>query len=117
MAPIHISPLGKGRMIQETTEEITDTHLRWQVELESRYARRNKVRYIDYLLNELEMLNLADCDAMPMALKREVRDFFEAHEHFLGRKPLRDLCIPESMEALYDIQDNFLLGSEDEEEY
>lgn len=103
-------------MIRETSLEITDTHLRWQVELESKYARRNKVRYIDYLLNELEMLNLADCDAMPMALKREIKDFFEANEHPLGRKPLRDLCIPEAMEGLYDIQDTYLLGSEDEED-
>src|SRR5438045_1933051 len=35
---------------------------------EMKYARRNKMRYIDKLLNELEMLNLADQREMPRGL-------------------------------------------------
>lgn len=103
-------------MIRDTSVEITELYKRWQVELESRYARRNKVRYIDYLLNELELLNLADARTMPAELRREVRLFVESCEHSLASKAEKDLTIAETMEALYDIQDTLLLGSDEDEE-
>ena len=37
-----------------------------------KYARRNKMRYIDQLLNELEMLNLADQQGLPRPLSTAV---------------------------------------------
>jgi hypothetical protein len=103
-------------MIRETSVEITELYQRWQVELESRYARRNKVRYIDHLLNELELLNLAEAPAMPSDLRREVKRFLDSVEHSLCAKPEKDLTIQESMEALYDIQDTLLLGGEEDDE-
>jgi hypothetical protein len=103
-------------MIRETSVEITELYQRWQVELESRYARRNKVRYIDHLLNELELLNLAEAPAMPSDLRREVKRFLDSVEHNLCSKPEKDLTIQESMEALYDIQDTLLLGGEEDDE-
>jgi hypothetical protein len=103
-------------MIRETSVEIGDLYKRWQVELESRYARRNKVRYIDHLLNELELLNLADAPAMPEDLRREVKEFLAGFEHGLASKPVKELTIQQSMEALYDIQDTLLLGGEEDDE-
>jgi hypothetical protein len=103
-------------MIRATSLEITDTHHRWQAEMESRYARRNKIRYIDHLLNELEMLNLGEVASMPMGLRREVKEFLEANAHILGNRSMRGLTIAQSMDALYDIQDSLLLGSEDDED-
>jgi hypothetical protein len=103
-------------MIGDTSVEIGELYKRWQVELESRYARRNKVRYIDHLLNELELLNLADATAMPVDLRREVKEFLDGFEHSLCSKREKDLTIQESMEALYDIQDTLLVGGEEDEE-
>src|SRR2546428_10367341 len=103
-------------MIRDTSVEIGELYKRWQIELENRYARRNKVRYIDHLLNELELLNLADAGAMPDDLRHEVKELCEEFEHSVCSKREKDLTIQESMEALYDIQDMLLLGSEAEEE-
>jgi hypothetical protein len=97
-------------MIRETSLEIGDSYKRWQVELESRYARRNRVHYIDQLLNQLELLNLAEAGVMPDGLRSQVRELLDGAEHQLCSKRPRDLAIGECMEALYDIQDTLLLG-------
>jgi hypothetical protein len=97
-------------MIRETSLEIGDSYKRWQVELESRYARRNKVHYIDQLLNQLELLNLAEAGVMSDQLRAQVRELLDDAEHQLCSKRPRDLAIGECMEALYDIQDTLLLG-------
>lgn len=103
-------------MINETSVQISHQYKRWQVELESRHARRNKVRYIDRLLDRLELLNLAESPALPPAFRREVRHFLLDCEHRFGMRPERDLTIPDCMEALYDIQDTLLLGGDEEDE-
>jgi hypothetical protein len=103
-------------MINETSIEISHEYKRWQVELESRYARRNKVRYIDRLLNHLELLNLTESPTMPVPFRRQVRHFLDECEHPLSRRAERDLTIGDVMEALYDIQDTLLLGGDDEED-
>ena len=103
-------------MIGETSLEIGDLYKRWQVELESRYARRNKVHHIDELLNELELLNLAEARMMPDTVRAQVKELLESSEHRLCAKRAKDLTIGESMEALYDIQDTLLLGGEEGDE-
>jgi hypothetical protein len=103
-------------MIHETSLEISDLYKSWQVEFESRHARRNRVRYIDRLLNQLELLNLADSPALPTDFRKEVKRFLDECDHPLGRRAERDLSIPVCMEALYDIQDTLMLGGDDEEE-
>ncbi|HEY8739239.1 MAG TPA: hypothetical protein VIN56_01430 [Candidatus Dormibacteraeota bacterium] len=103
-------------MINETSLEISHSYKRWQVELESRHARRNRVRYIDRLLNQLELLNLASAPALPQPFRHEVKRFLVDCEHGLAMRAERDLTIPDCMEALYDIQDTLLLGGDDEEE-
>jgi hypothetical protein len=103
-------------MINETSLEISHEYKRWQVELEGRHARRNRVRYIDRLLNDLELLNLTESPVIPPGFRRQVRQFLEECEHPLSRRSERDLRIADAMEALYDIQDTLLLGGDDEEE-
>jgi len=103
-------------MINETSLEISHEYQRWQVELEGRYARRNKVRHIDRLLNQLELLNLTEAPTMPMPLRRQVRQFLAESEHPLSRRAERDLTTGDAMEALYDIQDTLLLGGTAEED-
>lgn len=103
-------------MISETSLEIGDLYKRWQIELESRHARRNKVHYIDRLLNELELLNLAEATTMPDGLRAQVKQLLYTYEHSGYSKSARDLTIAKSMEALYDVQDTLLLGGEEGDE-
>jgi len=89
------------------------------VEREQRYARRNRIRHIDRLLDELEMLNIAEETQMPTELAVRVQRLAAEMEHPLGNRAPEDLTIAESMDALYDLQDGLMLtldGVEDEDE-
>jgi hypothetical protein len=97
-------------MIRETSLEIGHLHKRYQLELETRHARRSQVNYIDQLLNELELLNLADAKSIPDPLRGQVQELLARCDDGLGIRLGRDLTISESMEAMYDIQDTLLLG-------
>jgi hypothetical protein len=82
---------------------------------EMKYARRNKMRYIDRLLNELEMLNLADQRVMPRALSVAVDQLLEdadVEEVVDQRKP--DSVI-EAMDLLYEIQDSLMFNQIEDE--
>ena len=106
-------------MIEETSVEISALRERWQLEREQRYARRNRIRYIDELLNELEMLNIAEETQMPPDLAVRVQRLGAEMSHSLGLQAPEDLTITMSMEALYDLQDGLMLtleGVDDEEE-
>ncbi len=106
-------------MIQETSVEISALRERWQLEREQRYARRNRLRYIDQLLNELEMLNIAEETQMQLELAVRVQELAAEMGHALGMRAPEDLAIAESMETLYQLQDRLMLtleGAEDDEE-
>jgi len=105
-------------MIEETSVEISALRERWQMEREQRYARRNRIRYIDQLLNELEMLNIAEETQMPPDLAVRVQRLAAEMSHTLGLQAPEDLTINASMEALYDLQDSLMLTLEgiDEED-
>jgi hypothetical protein len=82
---------------------------------EMKYARRNKMRYIDRLLNELEMLNLADQQVMPRALSVAVDQVLEdadVEDLVDQRKP--DSVI-EAMDLLYEIQDTLMFNQIEDE--
>jgi hypothetical protein len=111
--------VGTGRMIEETSVQISALRERWHVEREQRYARRNRIRYIDRLLDELEMLNIAEETQMSAELAIRVQRLAAEMEHPLGNRAPEDLSIAESMDALYDLQDGLMLtldGVEDAEE-
>jgi hypothetical protein len=106
-------------MIEETSVQISALRERWHVEREKRYARRNRIRYIDRLLDELEMLNIAEETQMPAELAVRVQRLAAEMEHSLGNRAPEDLTIAESMDALYDLQDGLMLtldGVDDEDE-
>ncbi len=105
-------------MIQDTCLEIDGLRERSRIERERRYARRNRIRFIDGLLNELEMLNIAEEDAMPVDLVVRIHELMTEVSHPLAQKPVEALGIAESMEALYELQDGLMItleGVEDEE--
>jgi len=103
-------------MIEETCLEIGVLAERHESERLARYARRNRIRYIDELLNEFEMLNLADEGAVPGDLRGRVSRLVFEEEHPLRHRPVEEVRITEWMDALYDVQDSLMLGSDDDVE-
>ena len=75
---------------------------------EEKYARRNKMRYIDRLLNELEMLNLAEQREVPVQLAVAVDKL--AHETVVARSAEveRAGTVTAAMDVLYEIQDSLM---------
>jgi len=103
-------------MIRETSLEIDATLRQSVVQSELRQARRNRVRYIDCLLNQLEQLNLEDAPGLPPDLRDELAQFFSDNGHVLGRAARGSLTINECMDALYDVQDMLMTGGDDEDD-
>jgi len=102
-------------MIQEASAAIKRVEERERRSREAKYGRRNKIRYIDRLLNELEMLNLADQRNVPERLAVELdRLIGETTAIAMCRSP-RPESVSEAMDVLYEIQDG-LMFNEDEED-
>ena len=101
-------------MIKETCLEIGQLAERHESERVARYARRNKIREIDEMLNEFEMLNLADEGMIPVDLKGRVQRFVSGEAHPIAERPEEDVRIVEWMDALYDVQDTLMLTVDDD---
>src|SRR5438105_15446360 len=104
--------LSGGRMIEQTSVQISALRERWHAERELRYARRNRIRHIDRLLDELELLNIAEETQLPADLALRVQRLAAEMEHSLGDRAPEDLTIAEAMDALYDLQDGLMLTLE-----
>src|SRR5258708_9746783 len=100
--------VGNGRMIEQTSVQISAQRERWQAEREMRYARRNRIRHIDRLLDELEMLNIAEETQLPADLAFRVQRLAAEMEYPLGNRAPEDISIGESMGELYDLQDGLM---------
>src|SRR2546428_3226251 len=112
-------PRGGGRMIGQPWVKFGALREGWHGERDLRYARRNRIRHIDRLLDELEMLNIAEETQLPADLALRVQRLTAEMEHPLGNRAPEDLTIADSMDALYDLQDGLMLtleGVQDEEE-
>jgi hypothetical protein len=97
-------------MIQEASAAIERVEERERRSREAKYGRRNKIRYIDRLLNELEMLNLADQTKVPERLAMELdRLMAESAAIQLVRQP-RPGSVIEAMDMLYEIQDSLMFN-------
>src|SRR5215472_1757869 len=102
-------------MIQEACVAIEDIVERERRAREVKYSRRNRIRYIDRLLNELEMLNLAERTEVPERLGIELdRLMAESTVVELVQQPRPD-SVTEAMDVLYEIQDSLMLNEADEE--
>jgi hypothetical protein len=102
---------GKGLrgMIEEACVAIEAVSERDRRVREAKYARRNKMRYIDRLLNELEMLNLADQREVPtqlaVALDALVQDIDVVAKNEEVERPG---TVGAAMDVLYEIQDSLM---------
>ena len=102
-------------MIQEACVAIEDIEERERRAREVKYSRRNRIRYIDRLLNELEMLNLAERTQVPERLAMELhRLMAESAVVELVQQPRPD-SVTEAMDVLYEIQDSLMLTEGDDD--
>ena len=101
-------------MIQETCTRIEELEVFWSAQIRSRHARRNSMKEIDDLLNQFEMLNLADEVEIPAELRLRATRLVTAEGHVLGASKPEAIAIPEWMEALYDLQDRLMIRYEDD---
>ena len=99
-------------MIEEACVAIDDLSERERKSRELKYARRNKMRYIDRLLNELEMLNLADQVRMPSGLSVAVDKLLEESE---VETEVRPDTVVTAMDLLYEIQDSLMYNQIEDE--
>lgn len=101
-------------MIQETCRQIAEIRERWDVEREARGARREKIRLIDDLINQFELLNLAEEPTVPVELTAKVVWLVRAEAHPICERPLQEVTILDWMDALYDVQDGLMIEIEDD---
>ena len=101
-------------MIQQTCARIEELEGYWTTELRARHARRNKIHEIDDMLNQFEMLNLADEHSIPPDLRQRVAAFVRAEGHPVGERAATTVPIPDWMEALYDVQDGLMIRFPDD---
>ncbi|HLH71029.1 MAG TPA: hypothetical protein VKY90_18920 [Candidatus Dormibacteraeota bacterium] len=99
-------------MIREACAAIQRVEERERRIRELKYGRRNKMRYIDRLLDELELLNLAEQQEVPEHLAIELdRLTAESRAVDLVRQP-RPGTVMEAMDLLYEIQDSLMFNEE-----
>ena len=79
-----------------------------------KYSRRNRMHYIDKLLNELEMLNLADQERLPQPLSVAVERVVEETAVVAVAEKKRETIV-DAMDVLYEIQDSLMFNEDDEE--
>ena len=102
-------------MIQEACAMIERVEARERRSREAKYGRRNKIRYIDRLLNELEMLNLADETRVPERLAMELgRLLAESEVVQVPEQPRLD-TVNDAMDVLYELQDSLMYNDSEEE--
>ena len=82
---------------------------------EAKYGRRNKIRYIDRLLNELEMLNLAEVTQVPERLAMELGRLLSESEVVQVASQPRYESVNEAMDVLYELQDSLMFNDPEED--
>ncbi len=99
-------------MLSEANVAIESASERETRQRELKYARRNKMRYIDRLLNELEMLNLADRTELPSVLSNAVDSLLADSE---VETEVRPETVITAMDLLYEIQDSLMYNQIEDE--
>jgi hypothetical protein len=102
-------------MLEDACVEIEVLTEKDRVERAHKYARRNRMRYIDQLLNELEMLNLADQARMPDRLHVAVDELIVETRAAEIRGARSVATVPDAMDVLYDIQDSLMFNQIEDE--
>ena len=102
-------------MLEDACVEIEVLTEKDRAERTVKYARRNRMRYIDQLLNELEMLNLVDQLKMPVKLAEAVGELIVETRTTEIRGARSLATVPDAMDVLYDIQDSLMYNQIEDE--
>ena len=102
-------------MIKQASRAIEHMTARERRIQRAKYARRNKMHYIDKLLNELEMLNLADQRQMPPVLSVAINKVIEESPEVTVLAQAKPASVMEAMDALYEIQDSLMYNQIEDE--
>jgi uncharacterized protein YqeY len=102
-------------MLEDACVEIEVLTEKDRQERAQKYARRNRMRYIDQLLNELEILNLADQAKMPDRLSVAVDELIVETRAAEIRGARSVATVPDAMDVLYDIQDSLMFNQIEDE--
>jgi ABC-type lipoprotein export system ATPase subunit len=102
-------------MLEDACVEIEVLTEKDRLEKAQKYARRNRMRYIDQLLNELEMLNLAEQVKMPVRLSTAVDELIEESKAAELRGARSVATVPDAMDVLYEIQDSLMFNQIEDE--
>gem|GEM_PF-1056246 len=102
-------------MIKQASRAIEHMTARERRVQRAKYARRNKMHYIDKLLNELEMLNLADQRQMPPVLSVAINKVIEESPEVTVLAQTKPASVMEAMDALYEIQDSLMYNQIEDE--
>ncbi len=100
-------------MIQETCLEIGELEEHWQAQKRARAARREKIHYIDEMIEDFEKLNLADEAEVPHELIGRASRLLSSEGHPMAARPPAQVVIAEWMDALYDVQDTLMFPGDD----
>lgn len=101
-------------MIEEASLAIDRVQERDRRSSQAKYWRRNTMRYIDQLLNELEMLNLADRSDVPSPISSAVDKLIgDVEVASLAGQPRTNVI--ETMDVLFEIQDVLMYNQIEDE--
>lgn len=101
-------------MIEEASVAIDRVRERDRRVSQAKYWRRNTMRYIDQLLNELEMLNLADRSDVPTPISSAVDKLIgDVDVSSLATQPRTNVA--ETMDLLFEIQDVLMYNQIEDE--
>jgi hypothetical protein len=101
-------------MIKQASRAIEHMTARERRVQRAKYARRNKMHHIDKLLNELEMLNLAD-QRLPPVLSVAINKVIEESPEVTVLAQTKPASVMEAMDALYEIQDSLMYNQIEDE--
>jgi hypothetical protein len=103
------------KMIKQASRAIEHMTAKERRVQRAKYARRNKMHLIDKLLNELEMLNLADQRQMPPVLSVAINKVIEESPEVTVLATAKPASVMEAMDALYEIQDSLMYNQIEDE--
>lgn len=103
------------KMIKQASRAIEHMTAKERRIQRAKYARRNKMHLIDKLLNELEMLNLADQRSMPPVLSVAINKVIEESPEVTVLAQAKPASVMEAMDALYEIQDSLMYNQIEDE--
>jgi hypothetical protein len=103
----------RGALFDQTSLAVGDLTTQDHDARRVRYARRHRIRLIDQVINEFELLNLAGVSVIPGELSRRAHGFISGDAASARVMPSdRVVPIADWVSALFEVQDALMLPSQ-----